>query len=493
MNRVLKWSLYALGGIAVVVVGLLVFVRFNVGAVNFPLGQAQLDSAHLAERIRLPDGFSMGVYAANIPRARMLRFTRAGDLLVAVPNDGKILLLMRDANGDGKADGIRTLMRDLKGPNGLDFYEDWLYVGETDAIGRIRFDHEAGKVVGEYERIVTGLPGGGNHWQKRLRFGPDGLMYVTMGSSCNVCIEEDERRATMVTYNPDGTGETIFARGLRNSAGFDWRPADGKIYATDNGRDMLGDDFPPCELNLVERGQHYGWPYANGDKVPDPDFGAGNETIIEKSVAPVHGFRAHNAPLGMEFVRGTAFPPEYRGAAIVALHGSWNRSEKDGYKVVSLHWDADGNITERDFVTGFLKDGNVIGRPVEVTEGPDGAFYISDDYAGAVYRVAYGVEQTLEIPVVPVREYDKEETLGALPAEQRRRLAEVGEKIFRRDPCLQCHTPGREGAVTLENLGGKYNLQTIAAYLAKPTPPMPLFPYTDDDRKALGVYLIESY
>jgi glucose/arabinose dehydrogenase len=188
----------------------------------------------------------------------------------------------------------------------------------------------------------------------------------------------------------DGSGEEIYATGLRNAVGFDWQPGTGDLYANDNGRDLLGDDFPPCELNRVVRGGFYGWPVANGDNVPDPDLGDGQAERIRSAIPPVHGYPAHNAPLGLSFVRGDRVPPEYRGAALAALHGSWNRSEKDGYEVVSLHWQPDGGIEQRDFVTGFEVDEDVIGRPVDVAEGPDGAFYVSDDYAGMIYRVAYG-------------------------------------------------------------------------------------------------------
>ena len=186
-----------------------------------------------------------------------------------------------------------------------------------------------------------------------------------------------------------GSGEEIYASGLRNTVGFDWRPGTEELYGTDNGRDLLGNDFPPCELNRIQRGGFYGWPYANGDQVLDPDLGAGHEDRVRASIAPVHAFRAHVAPLGITFVRGDKVPPDYRGAALVALHGSWNRSEKDGYEVVSLHWNERGEITERPFATGFEVDEDVIGRPVDVAEGPDGAFYISDDFAGSIYRVVY--------------------------------------------------------------------------------------------------------
>lgn len=493
MNKAIKWLLYLLAGIVLIVAGLYIYARITMGSINATFGEGELSSASLSSRIKLPPGFSMGVYAANIPHARLLRFTRTGDLLVAVPSDDKILLLGRDANGDGKADYVRTLIKGLNGPNGMDFYKDWLYIAETDAIGRVKFNHETGRLAGDYEQIVKGLPGGGNHWQKRLRFGPDGLMYVTLGSSCNVCIEKDKRRATMMTFNPDGSDPKIFATGLRNSAGFDWRPADGQIYATDNGRDGLGDNFPPCEFNLIKQGQFYGWPFANGNNVPDPDLGEGHAAEIANATPPVHGFRAHNAPLGMVFVRGDAFPPAWRGTAIVALHGSWNRSEKDGYKVVALRWDEKGNITESDFVTGFLKDGDVIGRPAEVAEGPDGAIYIADDYAGAVYRVAYGEEQSLEIPQTRVMEYNKVETLAAIAPEERERLAVQGEQLFKGGPCLNCHGDAGVMKVKLEHIGDKYDVDTLVKFLERPRPPMPIIPHSTEERKALAVYLIKTY
>ncbi len=339
-------------------------------------------------RIRAADGFSVTLYAADLPHARLLRFTPAGDLLVSTPVSGRIVLLERDADGDGHPDGRRDLLEGLDRPHGLDLHEGWLYVAETGAVGRVRFDPETRRTSGAFERVVSGLPPGGNHWSRTLRFGPDGWMYVSIGSSCNVCEEKDPRRAAIVRYRPDGSDEEIFATGLRNAVGFDWRPATGELFATDNGRDLLGDEFPPCELNRIVQGGFYGWPSMNGDNVADPDFGANPPERSRGAIPPEHGFRAHNAPLGIAFVRGDLAPPSYRGVALVALHGSWNRTEKDGYKVVSVHWEPDGRIVERDFLVGFEIEGDVIGRPVDVAEGPDGAFYVSDDYAGAIYRVA---------------------------------------------------------------------------------------------------------
>ena len=199
----------------------------------------------------------------------------------------------------------------------------------------------------------------------------------------------------MMRYRPDGSGEQIYATGLRNSVGFDWTPWDNSLYATDNGRDMLGDDFPPCELNRIKAGGFYGWPYINGFGDLDPDLGQNKPakdkaTLLATSISPVFGFRAHNAPLGMSFLSHPDRPDGYQRTALVALHGSWNRTEPDGYKVVALHWDQQGNITSEDFVSGFLRpDDDVIGRPVDIEEGMDGSIYISDDYAGAIYRVRY--------------------------------------------------------------------------------------------------------
>lgn len=494
MNRVGKWAAYATGGITLSILVLYVGVRLYVGPVNFPIGGEPIDPALVGQRITVPEGFSIGIYA-NVDNARVIRFSRQGDLLVATPNLNKVELLGRDENNDGKADSQSTLIDGLNGPNGLDFYKDWLYIAETDAVGRIKFNHETGKTEGAYERIITGLSGGENHWKKTLRFGPDGMMYVTMGSSCNACIEEDERRATMVRYTPDGKNEEIFARGLRNSAGFDWSPKDGNIYATDNGRDMLGDNFPPCELNKVEKGHHYGWPFANGDKLPDPDFGEGNAALIEASIAPAFSFRPHNAPLGIAFIQGESLPKEYRQAAIVALHGSWNRSQKDGYKVVSLHWNEAGEIEERDFVSGFLLDDKVVGRPAEVTEGPDGAIYISDDYASAIYRVAYG-EQPQEQDVLlsmPAHPFNSLDTLSALEEGQQILLAQEGEALFTANQCVACHADDGSGLKKLENLGERYDLETIGEYIRRPNSPMPIFPFTGSQRKALGVYLIQRY
>jgi glucose/arabinose dehydrogenase len=479
-----------------------------------------VDAGLLGRRLRVAAGFAFGVYA-TVPGARVLRFTRAGDLLVAQPGAGTITLLERDRDGDGVADAARILLDGLDGPNGMDFHDDGLYVALQSRVIRVAFDHAGGNVTGAPVTVVDGLPPGGNHWKKTLRFGPDGGLWLSIGSSCNACIEADPRRAALMRFEPDGSGGRIVARGLRNSAGFDWRPADGALYATDNGRDLLGDDFPPCELNRIVEDGFYGWPFANGANVPDPDLGAGHADEIALALAPVHAFPAHNAPLGIVFARSARLPPAYRDAAFVALHGSWNRSRKDGYKVVSLHFGA-GGIEARDFMTGFLEDEAVIGRPAELAEGPDGALYVADDHAGVVYRVfvrdpdvavaggAPAAATTMATTTATAAGEVKVDgsapgagapaivRLPAAPDASRQpldaSLVARGEDLF--GPCRTCHEPSPAtatgGFVVLANLGARHDVRTLADYLAHPQPPMP--PVADAEvRQALAHYLLDRF
>ncbi len=466
-------------------------------------------------RFQLPDGFHLSLFAEELPDARLLRFTPSGDLLVSQPRAGRVVRLLPDRDADGRSDGRESVVEGLQQPHGLDLREGWLYVAETDAIGRIRFDAETGRSSGRFERLVTGIPGGGNHWSRTLRFGPDGMLYLSVGSSCNVCEEKDARRAAILRYRPDGSGEAIHASGLRNSVGFDWQPGTGRLYATDNGRDLLGNDFPPCELNEIEAGGFYGWPRVNGFGVLDPDLGAGHEAQVASARPPVHGFRAHTAPLGIAFLTSEALPSEWRGVALVALHGSWNRTVKDGYEVVSLHWQPDGNIREEPFLTGFLQLGapggsaaagsasaqgpEVIGRPVDVAEGPDGAIYISDDYAGAIYRVRYGAAPAggSARAAKPHREPAGADPLEALSPDERAREAARGAALYESHACYRCHEVERaeRGAtpLPLAQLSSRYAIAALADFLAAPTPPMPLFALSAQERRALAIHLLSAH
>jgi len=451
------------------------------------------DVAVVRSRLRVPPGYGLSLFAADVKGARMVRVTAAGDLLVASQDLGAVLIFAKDKDGDGRADGRRTLLEHLDGPNGLDFRDGYLYVAETGRVVRVRFDSAAGTVAGEPEVVIDNLPAGGNHWKKTIRFGPDGLLYLAIGSDCNVCIEQDERRAAMLRFTPDGKFVDIFATGLRNSAGFDWRDADGELYATDNGRDLLGDDFPPCELNRIRQGGFYGWPFANGDRVPDPDYGKGRDEVIRASIPPVFGFRPHNAPLGIVFLRSAAQPPEFRGAAIVALHGSWNRSVKDGYKVVALHWQPDGTIVAQDFLTGFLDGDDVIGRPAEVAEDADGGIYVSDDYANAVYKVTPGgANVAVDMPAAAPA------ATAARPALSDDARA-AGTQQFASLGCPACHVgagtdaTARAGKVVLDGLAGRYSSASLGGYLRRPRTPMPPVTASEDDVRSLTDYLLATY
>lgn len=443
------------------------------------------------QRLQLPEGFKLQLYASDLPRARFLRFTPAGDLLVSRPHSGDIVLLRRDADGDGHPDQVVTLIDGLKRPLGMDIIDDWLYIAESNQVGRVRFDSASGTLAGAYEPLIQGFTDDGNHWSKTLRAGPDGMLYLAQGSTCNICEEADERRATMMRFAPDGSGGEIMATGLRNSVGFDWAPWSGDLYATDNGRDLLGDDFPPCELNHIETGQFYGWPYFNGANLPDPDMGPDPLADQRQPTAPAHDFQAHNAPLGITFVDDNGWPAGYERSALAALHGSWNRSTPDGYKVVSLHW-TDSGIEERDFLTGFNLDGDISGRPVDVAQGPDGALYISDDYAGAIYRVSYGEA---------VAAWDSSATATASKLDARppawlanadlAAMAERGAALYAQYSCRSCHEEG-ENPKVLEDLADRLGYDAVIEVLQAPQSPMPVYPLSESEQRELAVYLLQT-
>jgi glucose/arabinose dehydrogenase len=474
--------------------------------VNFPgfSGDAMAES-EVRERLRVPPGFAVNTFATDVPNARLLLFTDTGDLLVSSPREGTIFLLKRDASGDATSDGRRALLTGLNRPHGIALHDGWLYVGETDGVVRVRFDAATRSVQGTPQKIVKDLPAGGNHWTRTVHVGPDDKLYVSVGSSCNVCEEADRRRATIVRYDLDGSNEEIYATGLRNAVDFDWQPGTGDLYATDNGRDMLGDDFPPCELNKVVRGGFYGWPYANGDRVPDPDFGRAHPDRVTASIPPVHGFTAHTAPLGMTFYDASAFPEKYRGAIFVAQHGSWNRSTKSGYQVVAVFLDGQGGAREEPFLTGFEVDERVYGRPVDVAVGPDGALYVSDDFTGSVYRVVYGAAAPLpsgagmgstaggngRAPAAPAAD-----PLAGVPASEREHAAATGRALWDANGCATCHVKqvgSQQSYRPLENLPAKYTVDTLATFLRAPQPPMPAFPFSDAERRELAIWLLGTY
>jgi glucose/arabinose dehydrogenase len=460
--------------------------------VNFSGGEgAVIPDDQLAQRIKLAPGFSITTYATGITNARMLRFTATGDLLVSAPRQGKVFLVQR-GSAPGYSDATVELVKDLHSPNGLALRGDWLYVAESNGVVRFGFDAQSRRITSLPERIITDLPDAGRHWTRTVGIGPDDRLYVSVGSSCNVCVEEDARRAAISVYNLDGSGGRLYATGLRNSVGFTWRPQTGEMYATDNGRDLLGDDFPPCELNRIVDGGFYGWPYANGNRVADPDEGEGREALIAASLPPVHAFGAHTAPLGLTFYEASNFPEPYRSAAFVALHGSWNRSTKSGYQEAALVFNSDGSIREEAFVS-FLDGDTAQGRPVDLAVGPDGALYVSDDFTGSIYRIAYGPKATPR--AVAASGGLAGDPLAALNPTERAAADSRGRALWDAKACATCHQPGdgRQVYKPLVQLARKYDIDSLAAFLKTPQPPMPAFPFSDAERRDLAIHLLAAH
>jgi len=360
--------------------------RFLAALLGFSVSFSYAEDIDL-DKLNLPNGFSISVYA-EVPGPRQMTLGANKVVYVGYRSGGKVLAVP-DANNDNKAETIITVVEGLNNPNGVTYYNGDLYIGEINRISKIPdIDNRLAENL-ETETINDSLPNRRHHGYRFLEFGPDGLLYVPIGAPCNLC-EEEAIFASIHTMNADGTNMQVLARGVRNSVGFDWHPATGEFWFTDNGRDMMGDNIPPGEINrLTERGQHFGFPYIHAGDIPDPDFGKGKN--VADYTPPAHKLDAHVAPLGMTFYTGDMFPAEYKNAIIVAEHGSWNRSQKIGYRVMVGLMNENNEIKEyRPLIDGWL-DGQVShGRPVDVINMADGSILISDDSAGVIYRVAYG-------------------------------------------------------------------------------------------------------
>ena len=341
----------------------------------------------VVDRLSLAPGFSVTLFAEGLGKARGIGISPEGDLFVCVMNRGELVVLL-DEDGDGVSDKSQIFADGLRNPHSVAFYNGYVYVGESDKITRFRDDDNDLIADGEGEVVVSGLPTTG-HFTKTVVFGPDGMMYVSIGSSCNICDESDPRRASVMRYNPDGSGETIFSMGLRNSVALAFHPESGELWAANNGRDRIGDDIPPEEINILAEGKHYGWPYCYGDGNMNPEYSR-EEEKCDDTLPPIFDMQAHSAPLGMRFYSGAEFPTEYRGDLFIAFHGSWNRSKKTGYKIVRVLIENGFPVGIEDFVSGWLTPyGSVFGRPVDIEFSVDGAMFISDDQEGFIYRVAY--------------------------------------------------------------------------------------------------------
>ncbi|MDO8515621.1 MAG: PQQ-dependent sugar dehydrogenase [bacterium] len=339
--------------------------------------------------LTIPSGFKMQVFAKDLAGARVLRFDSDGNLWVSLMGKGVVAKLTLE-NGSLKEQ--KEVFTGLNKPHGLAFDPDdkkMLYIAEEGRVAK--YDVTQPGKAGEK---ILDLPTGGNHVSRTIAFGPDKKLYITVGSSCNVCHEEDERRAAMLRYDPQTKQSEIYARGLRNTVFFVWDKA-GRLFGTDMGRDLLGDNIPPDELNIIEQGGNYGWPICYGNNIHDDKFDK-NTYIRNPCMVPFEkpsyvDFQAHSAPLGLAFAP-ESWPAEYRNDLFVSFHGSWNRSQATGYKVVRVMLDESGNSTGiKDFITGWLAPGLLreaaLGRPVDIVTDNAGALYISDDKAGVIYRL----------------------------------------------------------------------------------------------------------
>ncbi len=337
-------------------------------------------------KIRLPDGFEISIYASDVPGARSMAVGPNGTLFVGT-RVGKVYAIV-DRNRNNRADEVITVARGLRMPNGVAFRGGALYVGEVSRV--LRYDNIEARLSNPPTPVVVNdtFPGDRHHGWKFIRFGPDGQLYVPVGAPCNVCERSDGHYALIMRMNPDGTGLEIFARGVRNTVGFDWHPETKTLWFTDNGRDWLGDDVPPDELNHSPRkGLHFGFPYCHGGDISDPEFGG--KHACEEFVPPAMKLGPHVAAIGMRFYTGTMFPDRYRNQIFIAEHGSWNRSTPIGYRVTLVRLEENRAVTYEVFAEGWLQGNAAWGRPADVLVMPDGALLVSDDRAGVIYRIVY--------------------------------------------------------------------------------------------------------
>jgi glucose/arabinose dehydrogenase len=358
--------------------------------------------------LHVPDGFQIGVFADGLGGLRAMTFSPSGLLLVSDTGNGKVYA-MPDKNKDGIADDVITVLTGLRRPHGLAFYKDKLYVAQETGVYRYIWAEEQAAggqlAVARLENTVPiiSLPEGGRHFTRSIVFDKDGLLYISVGSTCDVCEEKDPRHATVMWVNSDGSTPGS-VEGLRNAPFLTLNQKTNQVWGTEMGRDFLGDNAPPDEINIIKPGYpkadlsaspaiplktwHYGWPYCYGNQVYDSSFGRKSADFCKTTIPPIYQIPAHSAPLGLTFIDSAQFHKDWQGDLLVAYHGSWNRSTPTGYKVVRMHVRGNTITGEEDFLTGFLQDGTATGRPVDVLFDKDGSLYISDDKTGKIYIVS---------------------------------------------------------------------------------------------------------
>ncbi len=388
-------KLYLFSAVSVVVL-ILFFNGFEVPIIN--QFEEKLDTSMPAitnasadlplNSITLPRGFSISVYA-EVENARSMAISPNGTIFVGNRNEDKVYAI-KDTNGDNKADKKWVIASGLNMPNGVAFKDGNLYVAEVSRIHKFSDIESKLNTPGKSEIIYDKFPKETHHGWKYIAFGPDGKLYVPVGAPCNICEPKDKVYAAIHRMNANGTDLELFASGIRNTVGFAWHPETKDLWFTDNGRDMMGDNVPPCELNAASRaGLHFGYPYCHGGTIKDPEFGG--KRSCDEFTSPMQNLGAHVAPLGLKFYTGKMFPLDYHNQIILAEHGSWNRSKKSGYRLSIVKAENGKVVSYQPFATGWLDESRqkAWGRPVDVLVLPDGSILISDDQANVIYRIAY--------------------------------------------------------------------------------------------------------
>lgn len=343
------------------------------------------------EYLSLPPGFKAEIYVDNIPNARAMALSPTGILYVGSRSAGNVYAVIDD-NGNNRADRIITIADDLLMPVGVAWKDGDLYVSAVSTI--LRFDDIDNRLEDVPAPVIISedYPTNRAHGWKYIAFGPDGNLYVPVGAPCNICNREEDIYSTITRISPDGSNRKIVAHGVRNSVGFDWHPETGELWFTDNGRDWMGDDLPPDELNRLETdGQHFGYPFVHGNNIIDPEYGEAGKATGLQFTPPVQELGPHVAALGMLFYTGDMFPEEYKNQILIAEHGSWNRSSKIGYRVSLVRLNGNEAVSYESFADGWLQQPGeqVLGRPVDIIQMPDGSILVSDDHLNKIYRITY--------------------------------------------------------------------------------------------------------
>ena len=411
--------------VILVIIGFVIYIIFNFGPGLKPIILPPPDTEkpdQISSNLLLPSfplsldpNIKVGIFTQDLDGPRVLTFDENDVLIASLTKKGQVVALP-DNDNNNQADKTVILASGLNRPHGLAFWQEpncsqcplYLYVAQTDELGRYIYNSES-LILSQYEKIME-LPGGGNHFTRTIDFGPDEKLYISIGSTCNVCFEEDERRATILQANPDGSNSKIYARGLRNAVFFVWHPAleprngsgpdpkglgeTQKLWVTEMGRDLLGDNIPPDEINIVEENGNYGWPLCYGKNTLDTNFHKDDHVHIRSDCTEpfeklsLIDMQAHVAPLGLNFIPDD-WPEDLAGDLLVAWHGSWNRSTPVGYKVVRYEMENNLNKDETaiDFISGWLVDNRAISRPADLKFDSKGRLFISDDKGGMIYVV----------------------------------------------------------------------------------------------------------